>query len=100
MRRQGERERDARRLRGGLAPLPAPTPRIQPDAPPALAMPPPPRIAIPGPGEPGGPPVALPTCGPAGCFDTQGRAWPSAGGDLLRSPGGAPCVRTGAMAQC
>jgi hypothetical protein len=115
-RRQGERERDARRLRGGLAPPPPVTPRIQPDAPASLAMPPPPRIAIPGPGEPGGPPIALPTCGAAGCFDANGRAWPAAGGgwplspggevlrspggEVLRSPGGVPCVRVGAAASC
>ncbi len=99
-RQRGERERDARRLRGGLAPAPEPMPRIQPDAPPVLSMPPPPRIAIPQAGEPGGPPIALPTCGPAGCFDANGRAMPSAGGGLLMGPGGRPCVRTGAMATC
>ncbi|RPH46077.1 MAG: hypothetical protein EHM87_03765 [Burkholderiales bacterium] len=100
LRRQGERERDARRLRGGLAPSPQPTPRIQPDAPPVLSMPPPPRIAIPQAGEPGGPPIALPTCGPAGCFDANGRAMPSGGDGVLIGPGGRPCLRTGAMATC
>jgi hypothetical protein len=100
MRRQGEREREARRLRGGMAPVPEPMPRIQPDAPPSPMVPLPPRIAVPRPGEPGGPPIALPTCGPAGCFDANGRALPSAGGGVLIAPGGRPCVRTGDSASC
>lgn len=100
LRRQGERERDARGRRGGLAPPPEATPRIQPDAPPSPAMPAPPRIPIPQPGEPGGPPIALPTCGPAGCFDANGRALPDAGGGLLIGPGGRPCVRIGNAVTC
>lgn len=100
MRRQGERERDARRLRTVPAPPLPPTQRIQPDAPPAPVSAPPPRIAIPGPGQPGGPPIALPTCGPMGCFDASGRALPSAGGDMLLTPEGRPCTRIGAALTC
>ena len=109
MRRQGVRERDARRARGAIAapPLPA-TPRIGSDAPPHSAppRPVPPRIPIPAPGEPGGPPIALPTCGPAGCFDANGRHWPSVGAPgpgspgLMIGPGGRPCVRIGDAVSC
>ena len=100
-RREGERERAARAGRGGPV-LPSPAvPRIQPDAPASLAMPPsPPRIAIPGPGEPGGPPVAVPLCGPAGCVDANGRVLPSAGGGVLIGPGGRPCTVVGGAASC
>lgn len=98
-REQGEREREARRLRGGMAPPPEATPRIQPSAPPSLAMPPPPRIAIPAPGEPGGPPIALPTCGPAGCFDANGRPL-GRSGSVLVTPGGRPCIQVGSAAGC
>ena len=97
LRRQGERERDARDRRGGLAPPPEPTPRIQPDAPTSPSMPPPPRIAIPLPGEPGGPPIALPTCGPAGCFDANGRP---IGGTVPLTPEGLPCNRVGNVLTC
>jgi hypothetical protein len=100
MRRQGDAERDARRGRGGVVLPPVSTPRIQPDAPAAVAMPPPPRQVIPQPGQPGGPPIAVPTCGPAGCFDANGRAMPSAGGGLLMGPGGQPCIRMGAAVTC
>jgi hypothetical protein len=100
LRRQGEREQAARRLRGGLAPPPEPTPPIR-SAPPLPAMPAPPRIALPsGPGQPGGPPVALPTCGPAGCFDAGGRPLGGGGGDVLFTPDGRPCIRMGASASC
>jgi hypothetical protein len=98
-RERGEREREARRLRGGMAPAPEPMPRIQPSAPPSLAMPPPPRIAIPAPGEPGGAPIALPTCGPAGCFDANGRPMGRSGSVLL-TPEGRPCIQVGAAASC
>ena len=100
MRRQGERERDARRGRGGPLMPPVSTPPIQPDAPAAVAMPPPPRQVLPQPGQPGGPPIAVPTCGPAGCFDANGRAMPSAGGGMLMGPGGQPCMRMGASVTC
>lgn len=100
MRRQGDAERDARRVRGGVVLPPVSTPRIQPDAPAGVAMPPPPRQVIPQPGQPGGPPIAVPTCGPAGCFDANGRAMPSAGGGLLMGPGGQPCIRMGAAVTC
>jgi hypothetical protein len=98
-RERGEREREARRTRGGLAPPPQPIPRIGADPPTGLAAPPVPRIAIPRPGEPGGPPIALPTCGPGGCFDANGRPL-SGSGNLLMSPDGRPCVRLGASATC
>lgn len=96
----GERERAARRARGAPVPVPPTTePFPPPAAAPAAAAPP--RIAIPRPGEPGGLPIALPTCGPAGCFDTEGRAWPHAGGTASMPPGGGrPCVRTGAAVTC
>jgi len=97
LRRQGERERDARERRGGLALPPEPTPRIQSDAPPSPSMPPPPRIAIPQPGEPGGPPIAVPTCGPAGCFDATGRP---IGGTVPLTPDGLPCIRVGNGLTC
>ncbi len=101
IRRRGERERDARRQRGSISPPPPATPRVQPDAPAAPPTRPPPRIAIPGPGEPGGPPIPLPSCGPAGCFDANGRPLPRVGGsDVLIGPGGRPCVQVGAMASC
>lgn len=99
-RHQGERERAAREGRVGPLPPPPGVPRIQPDAPPSLAMPPPPRIAIPRAGEPGGPPIALPSCGPAGCVDADGRPMPSAGGGMLIGPGGRPCTRLGSAAIC
>lgn len=100
-RRRGERERDARRQRGSISPPPPATPRVQPDAPAAPPTRPPPRIAIPGPGEPGGSPIPLPSCGPAGCFDANGRPMPRVGGsDVLIGPGGRPCVQIGAMASC
>ena len=98
-REQGEREREARRLRGGMTPEPVPMPRIQPSAPPTLTMPPPPRIAIPAPGEPGGPPIALPTCGPAGCFDANGRPM-GRSGTVLLTPEGRPCNQVGSAAAC
>jgi hypothetical protein len=102
IRRRGERERDARQRRGSIAPPPPPTPRIAPDPPSAVPTPPaPPRIAIPGPGEPGGPPIPLPSCGPAGCFDANGRPMPRVGGtDVLIGPGGRPCVQVGGAASC
>jgi len=101
VRRRGERERDARRQRGSIPTPPPATPRVQPDAPAAPPTRPPPRIAIPGPGEPGGPPVPLPGCGPAGCVDANGRPMPRVGGsDVLIGPGGRPCVQIGAMASC
>lgn len=101
LRRRGERERDARRGRGGTLPVPMVVPRIQPDAPAAVPVAPPPRIAIPGPGEPGGAPIALPSCGPAGCFDTNGRPMPRVGGtDVLIGPGGRPCIQLGGSASC
>lgn len=99
LREQGERELEARRLRGGMAPLPEATPRIQPSAPPGLEMPRPPRIAIPAPGEPGGPPIALPTCGPAGCFDANGRPL-GRSGSVLTTPEGRPCIQVGSAAAC
>lgn len=98
-RERGEREAAARRDRGGLTPPPPATPRIGADPPP---QPPPvavPRITVPGAGEPGGPPIGLPTCGPAGCFDANGRVLPGSGG-VLTGPGGRPCVRNGATATC
>lgn len=94
-----EREVDARRLRGALAPPAPAVPRIgaEPPVEPAPVLIP--RIAVPGPGEPGGPPIALPTCGAAGCFDAGGRPL-SGGGAVLTTPEGRPCVRIGAAATC
>ena len=101
LRRAGERERAARQGRGSMLPAPMVVPRIQPDAPAAVPVAPPPRIAIPGPGEPGGPPIALPSCGPAGCFDANGRPMPRVGGtDVLIGPGGRPCIQVGGAAGC
>ncbi len=92
-----EREVDARRLRG--APVLPAVPRIgaEPPVEPVPARIP--RIAVPGPGEPGGPPIALPTCGAAGCFDAGGRPL-SGGGAVLTTPDGRPCIRIGAAASC
>jgi hypothetical protein len=101
IRRRGERERDARQGRGSTLPAPMVVPRIQPDAPTAVPVAPLPRIAIPGPGTPGGPPIALPSCGPAGCFDANGRPMPRVGGtDVLIGPGGRPCLQIGGAAGC
>jgi len=96
---RAEREVDARRLRGALAPPAPAVPRIgaEPPAEPAPVRIP--RIAVPGPGEPGGPPIALPTCGAAGCFDAGGRPLSGAGA-VLTTPEGRPCVRIGAAASC
>jgi hypothetical protein len=99
LRRRGERESEARRFRGGLSPLPEPTQRI--DVAPMPPLPPPPRVALPpAAGQPGGPPIALPTCGPAGCFDASGRALGGGAGGVLMSPDGRPCIRVGASASC
>ena len=98
-RERGEREAEARRRRGALAPPPPATPRIGADPPPQVPPVTLPRIVVPGPGEPGGPPIALPTCGPAGCFDANGRPLQGSGG-VLTTPDGRPCVRTGAAASC
>jgi hypothetical protein len=99
LRRQGEREGEARRLRGGLSPVPEPTPRIE--VAPMPAMPPPPRVELPpAAGQPGGPPIALPTCGPAGCFDANGRPLGGGAGGVLITPEGRPCIRVGGQAGC
>ncbi len=99
LRRSGEGEREARQLRGGLSPMPEPTRRIE--VAPMPPMPAPPRVALPpAAGQPGGPPIGLPTCGPAGCIDANGRALGGGAGGVLMTPEGRPCVRVGAQAVC